>query len=181
MKDLEKLMNGNKKEDGTFDWEKIEAAINKEENDLVAKAETKGGEKGATEAITKFLKDLGYDDKAKFDTDFKAMKASHEAIGGKDEEIKNLSGAKTALEREKLILQSGVPGKDADYVMFQVNKRVTDDVPFEKAFEEFKAENAEYFKNPVPVFGAQTKSKEEPGSKEGFEKILEERNPDVKF
>lgn len=52
----------------------------------------------------------------------------------------------TQYKREKLLLEKGVPAADADYYAFKIGKLVTDELPFEKAAEQFLQE-----KNPGRV------------------------------
>lgn len=63
--------------------------------------------------------------------------------GERDAANAALSAAQTELEqfrREKLLLSKGVPPEDADYYAFKIGKLVTDELPFEKAAEQFMQE-----------------------------------------
>jgi hypothetical protein len=43
----------------------------------------------------------------------------------------------TQLERERLLIDKGIPAEDVDYYVFKISKNVTDKVTFEQAAEEF--------------------------------------------
>ena len=67
----------------------------------------------------------------------------------RDESRAALSAAEAELaqfQREKLLLEKGVPAADVDYYAFKIGKLVTDELPFEKAAEQFLQE-----KNPGRV------------------------------
>lgn len=44
-------------------------------------------------------------------------------------------------ERERFLLQSGIPADDVDYYAFKIGKLVTDDKPFEEAAKEYLKEH----------------------------------------
>jgi len=178
MKDLQKLVEANTK-DGVVDWESIEKTINEETNNLIAK--NKGSE------LNRVLNELGLEKvedlkltlkekeelAKKLEETNKSLETINKSLEEKDKVI-------TLTEREKMLYQMGITDKDTvDYVLFNVNKRVGEDKDFASALEEYKKEKPQFFEEKPLTISTKGNPTVPPEEKLGFEKVLEERRPDV--
>jgi len=169
MKDLEKLIKANTNETGVIDFATIELAINTEENNLIAV--------GKKEASAKVLSDIGLGD-------IESIKKTIDEHGSfkteSEKTIDELTTKATNLERKSALYGAGITDNDqVDYIMFNVNKRVTETKDFDVALTEFKTEKPQYFDTKSITFNTKGNGKIPPVKKAGWETILAERRPDV--
>lgn len=192
MKNLKEIVAKNTEEkDGVAatNWEAVESAVNEHINAVVLKNSQKEAEKVSKE----IFESLGYDGV----TDRESLKNHIEKVSKGTEEIQKSLEEKekqlaeyeektqtytkqlTESEREKSLLSIGVTDPDArEFLLFNVSKRVDENTTWEDALQAYQEEKPQFFKPTIGTTGAKV-SQAPANDKPGFQKILEEKYPDV--
>ena len=159
MKDLEKLLEANTN-DGVIDFKKVEEIVNEEINNIVAKKTDSEKLKG--EALETVIAELGLENVNNLD----GVKTYLKKMGGNTDEIKEanlkleaeLEKTKEQLNlemstREKLeqetkkvtqlskIAELGITGKQAEFLIWDLNKSVDDKTTFDDLLGVYAKEN----------------------------------------
>lgn len=107
------------------------------------------------------------------------MEALNTKYGTLENEYNSLNQESAALKNEKFLISKGATPEDVDYLSFKIGKLVSDEVPFETAYETFAKENNKYFKPQAPVVtvnsGTERTSTVNNDDKFGFEIELEKK------
>lgn len=177
--ELQDLLEKNKTEDG-YNLEAINEAINNGINDVVVKKTEEARDK----AVLDFFKDLGVENKDDLKSKLENTDKLAQALEDKEKSVAELNEKATKLEQINKVRALGINDEDTlDYVIYNASKRVNDEVDFDKALETFKADKPQYFEtkpNNEPITtGTKVDNSNEP-TVYGFEKILQEKHPDLK-
>ena len=170
MKNVDKLIEQHTDEEGTIDYEAVEAAINEEVNNIVAKNKPDTGklkEELKGEVTAELISGLGIEGQTVDDLKLWAKK-----MGGSTDEIKEqnlylenqlkeLTEKYEAADQERRTYQENLRNQEAiskvrkfgvrdddtaEFIKFKVEKQLTDDVDFDTALENFREENPHYFR-----------------------------------
>lgn len=170
MKNIDKLIEQFTDEEGNIDYQELEAKVNEEVNNIVAKNKpdtSKLREEVKSEVAKELIGGLGIEGESVDDLKLWAKK-----MGGSTDEIKeaNLNLEKQVKELEEKystvaqekeqyeqnlraqeaiskVRKYGVKDDDtAEFIKFKVEKQLSDDVDFDTALESFREENPHYFR-----------------------------------
>jgi len=176
MKDLEKIVKDLTNEDGVVDWAKATDLVNKEINDVVLKNTGKLDDKlgdAKVEAKQELLKLF------EVETTDDLLKKLDDAKQ-KGESLNDLEGELTKYKQKELLYSQGITDQDkVDYILFNVNKRVNDEVEFEDAYKTYREEKPELFKKEPITFGGGNKPTEAKVEQPGYRKHLLKKHPDL--
>ncbi|MDA3807958.1 MAG: hypothetical protein PF440_08625 [Thiomicrorhabdus sp.] len=167
--DLEKLVQGFTDDDSKVDWDKVAEGVNKELNDVVAKQQDKAKDEARKEFFKTFevenVEDLA--------------KQLDEANTTKDT-LTQKQGELTELERKVALYGQGITDPDrVDYILFNVNKRVNDEVGFEDAFKQYKEDKPDLFKKEPITINKRKQGDPPPTDEPGYRTKLKEKHPDL--
>jgi hypothetical protein len=166
--ELEKIIKGYSNEEGQIDWAKVTEAINNDINNVVAKQTDKAKE----DARGEFLKTFEVENVEQLAEKINQGQEVQETLTKTQSELTNL-------QRKEALYSQGITDPDrVDYILFNVNKRVSDDVAFEDAFKAYREEKPDLFKKEPITFGKR-EGGEEPTTEPGYRKALKERHPDL--
>ena len=194
MKDIQKLIDQHTQTEGeekVTNWAEVEKAINDDINAIVVKQTEKVADKVRGEVF----EELGIDGVKDKDTLLKhigTISQTDEELKGqleeKDKALQELNekygeaSQKTLqFEREKSLMELGITDADArEFLLFNVSKRVNEEVDWDTALTQYKEEKPQYFATTptVSTTGARVTTPPK-NEKLAWEKILEERHPDV--
>lgn len=178
MKNIENLIKEHTKDDVT-DWTAIENAVNEEINNIVTKDVAKEKEKFESTQVNEVLKTLGYENVEDLKKTLDTVDEVQKALETKDAEIQGLKTESTMLERTNKLFGMGVAQDAVDYILFNVNKKVTEDKDFETALGEYKTEQPKFFEKTITFGGGSHQTP--PPEVDGATAKLKELYPDVDF
>lgn len=170
MKDIKALLEQHTNEEGTVDYNAVEAAVNEEINNIVAKNKPntdklKDELKG--EVAKEIISGLGIDGETIDDLKLwsKKMAGNTDEIKEENVQLSNklkeleaqynetaeakASLEKSLLDQERLgkLRQVGIKDEEtAEFVKFKLEKMVNDEVDFDTALNEFKEQSPSYFR-----------------------------------
>lgn len=194
MKDIQKLVEQytTTSDEGTVvEWSAVEKAINDDINAIVAKQTDKVADKAKAEVFSELGLE-GVSDKSSLLKHIESLSKTDEALktelSEKEKALEELNqkysevNAKTTeFEREKSLLELGITDADnREFLLFNVGKRVTEEVDWNTALEQYREEKPHFFATEPTVKTTGAKVTSTPKSEPfGFEKILAEKHPDV--
>ncbi len=163
MKNLKKYLEENLKDEGKellehLDLESLEAKVNEEINNIVAKnkpdtdklkqetvkelLESAGVEGASVEDLKKHIESLSPEDYKK---QLEETRAQLEKLAEEKKGIENEFNKKKQMDA---IRELGVTDEDKiDFIHYKVGQRVEDDKPFADALKEYQEEKPDYFKD----------------------------------
>lgn len=197
---LEKLISDNTV-DGKVNIDVIFDEVNKSTNDIIAKNKPNMDDlkaeayETAKDDFIKSLKLDGVDNQNQFkaylnsltsdeqsqqlvtlQNDYNALKEQYEGATAK---VGEYESKVKEYEATNFLISKGAKAEDIDYLTFKINKMVTEDKPFDKAFDEFAKANETFFKPVAPVVqvnsGVQRQPQDGIGEKSPLEIALENR------
>ena len=172
---LKELIEQNKTDDG-INVEEINKAINDEINAVVTKAKD--------QSVVEFFKELGVESKDDLNAKLKEGDKLAKMLEEKEQAVKEAKMKADKLAKVNELRKLGVEDDDTiDYVLFNVEKRISDDKSYEEALKEFAKEKPKYFEKQATgvTTGVGTGTGVNPNDdKPTWQKILEEKHPDLK-
>lgn len=194
MKDIQKLIEQHtttNDEGSVVEWSAVEKAINDDINAIVAKQTDKVTEKAKAEVFAELGLE-GVADKSSLLKHIESLSKTDEALkselSAKEKALEELNTKyseatekTTQFEREKTLLELGITDADSrEFLLFNVGKRVSEEVDWSTALEQYREEKPQFFTSEPAVKTTGVKVTNTPKSERlGFEKYLAERHPDV--
>ena len=167
--ELQKVIQGLTNEDGQIDWAKATEAINNDINNVVAKQSDKAKDEARKELFSALEVESVED----------ILKRLDEVKEVKDT-LNKTQGQLTDYQRKEALYSQGITDPDrVDYILYNVNKRVSDEVSFEDAFKAYRDEKPDLFKKEPITFGGGRGKEEEVPKEPGYRAVLKERHPDL--
>lgn len=178
MKNIENLIKDNTKED-VIDWKAVEIAINEDINNIIKKNVETEKAKFESSKVSEMLENLGYKDVDELKKALGSIEELTKTIETKDAENQALKSSSTELERMNKLYGMGINEEAVDFVLFNVNKKVTEEKDFDTALAEYQKEQPKFFEKTITFGGTQQQSQQQ--QDDGVTSKLKEMYPDVDF
>lgn len=201
MKQIKELIERHTTEEG-IDYDALTTDVNQEINNIVAKNTTKAEQnvfktlelEGVTdkESLSNYinaLKEVPNESLTELQTKYteaeKVLNEKEAALSELNLKVSELSKKEMILQQERLLLEQGITdADDRDYLLYNVSKLVTEEVPFEQAWEVYKEQKADKLNAMIQTPVTQTTgTKIRGGNAEptlsGVKALLRERNKEV--